>query len=217
MPRGLPPLIVAADQEGGIVSHLAPPLTRLPALSTLAALAPERRTEAGGRVRAGSTGRNSPALGVTLNFAPVLDLRPRGKAQPARFQHADRPARDLDRSGVVSATALPYVRGLAASGVGATVKHFPGLGRVSADTHHFSADLDTPVEELEASDWLPFKDVLAGSKAQLMVGHVTLRALDPDRAGFAFPAHRRRSHPQAMALSGRRHHRRSGHGRDLSA
>src|SRR6185295_2780189 len=42
---GLPPLIVAADQEGGIVSHLAPPLTKLPALSTLANLAPDVRAE----------------------------------------------------------------------------------------------------------------------------------------------------------------------------
>ena len=42
---GLPPLIVAADQEGGIVSHLAPPLTKLPALSTLAGLAPGVRAE----------------------------------------------------------------------------------------------------------------------------------------------------------------------------
>jgi beta-N-acetylhexosaminidase len=42
---GLPPLIVAADQEGGIVSHLSPPLTKLPALSTLASLAPDVRAE----------------------------------------------------------------------------------------------------------------------------------------------------------------------------
>jgi beta-N-acetylhexosaminidase len=50
---GLPPLIVAADQEGGIVSHLAPPLTKLPSLSTLANLAPDIRSakaEAFGRV-----------------------------------------------------------------------------------------------------------------------------------------------------------------------
>jgi beta-N-acetylhexosaminidase len=52
---------------------------------------------------------------------------------------------------------------------------------VCADTHHFSADLDTPLAVLEASDWRPFRDVLAGSKAQLMVGHVTLTAIDPDR------------------------------------
>ena len=74
------------------------------------------------------------------------------------------------------------MHGLEASGVGAAVKHFPGLGRVRTDTHHFSASLDTSVEELEASDWIPFRKVLAGSKAQLMIGHVTLTAIDPDRA-----------------------------------
>jgi beta-N-acetylhexosaminidase len=55
------------------------------------------------------------------------------------------------------------------------------LGRVRTDTHHFSADLDTPVEQLEASDWIPFRKVLAGSKAHLMIGHVTLTSVDPDR------------------------------------
>ena len=49
------------------------------------------------------------------------------------------------------------------------------------DTHLVSADLDTPVDELEASDWRPFKDVLANSKAELMIGHVRLTAVDPGR------------------------------------
>ena len=91
---GLPPLIVAADQEGGIVSHLSPPLTKLPALSTLASLPPDVRAEkaeAFGRTH----GQELAALGVNLNFAPVLDLRPEREAQPVRFQHADRPARDF--------------------------------------------------------------------------------------------------------------------------
>ena len=81
----------------------------------------------------------------------------------------------------VADIARSYVSWLEASGVGATVKHFPGLGRVRTDTHHFSADLDTPLAELEASDWIPFRKVLAGSKAQLMIGHVTLTTVDPDR------------------------------------
>ena len=62
------------------------------------------------------------------------------------------------------------------------MKHFPGLGRVRRDTHLVAADLDTPIEELEVSDWLPFKDVLAGTNAELMIGHVSLTAIDPGRA-----------------------------------
>jgi beta-N-acetylhexosaminidase len=174
----LPPLIVAADQEGGIVSHLAPPLTRLPPLSSLADLPPDIRAEkaeAFGRTH----GQELAALGVNLNFAPVLDLRPEpGRARFDFNTLIGQRAISADPD-TVTDIARAYVHGLEASGVGATVKHFPGLGRVRTDTHHFSADLDTPLAELESTDWRPFRDVLADSRAQLMIGHVTLTALDP--------------------------------------
>lgn len=178
---GLPPLIVAADQEGGIVSHLAPPLTKLPALSTLANLAADTRSakaEEFGRAH----GQELAALGVTLNLAPVLDLRPELRRNQFDFNTLIGYRAISDDPAIVAGIAQSYVHGLAASGVGSAVKHFPGLGRVRTDTHHFSAKLDTPVDELEASDWRPFRDVLAGSKARLMIGHVTLTAVDPDRA-----------------------------------
>lgn len=81
---GLPPLRVAADQEGGIVSHLAPPLTELPALASLVELPPELRAS-----RAFAFGREHgeelAALGVNQNFAPVLDLKPLSPHQPFDF------------------------------------------------------------------------------------------------------------------------------------
>ncbi|WP_311968055.1 glycoside hydrolase family 3 N-terminal domain-containing protein [Bradyrhizobium archetypum] len=177
---GLPPLIIAADQEGGIVSHLAPPLTRLPALSTLASVKPDLRAEkaeAFGRTH----GQELAAIGINLNLAPVLDLRPELKRNRFDFNTLIGQRAISDDPAVVIDIARAYVSGLESSGVGAAVKHFPGLGRVRADTHHFSADLDTSLDELEASDWIPFRKVLAGSKAQLMIGHVTLTSVDPDR------------------------------------
>ena len=178
---GLPPLIVAADQEGGIVSHLAPPLTRLPALSTLAGLASDVRAEkaeAFGRQH----GQELAALGVNLNLAPVLDLRPEPRRNRLDFNTLIGQRAISDDLATVAGIARSYISGLETSGVGATVKHFPGLGRVRNDTHHFSAKLETPLQELEASDWIPFRKVLATSKAQLMIGHVTLTSVDPDRA-----------------------------------
>lgn len=178
---GLPPLIVAADQEGGIVSHLAPPLSKLPALSTLASLAPNLRAEkaeAFGRIH----GKELAALGINLNLAPVLDLRPEIKRNRFDFNTLIGYRAISDDPTTAADIALSYVTGLESAGVGAAVKHFPGLGRVRSDTHHFSADLDTSVEQLEASDWIPFRKVLGGSKAQLMIGHVTLTAVDPNRA-----------------------------------
>ena len=112
----------------------------------------------------------------------MLDLRPETRRNRFDFNTLIGYRAISDDPAVVADIARSYVHGLAASGVGAAVKHFPGLGRVRADTHHFSANLDTPVAELEASDWRPFRDVLADSKAQLMIGHVTLTAVDPDRA-----------------------------------
>ncbi len=177
---GLPPLIVAADQEGGIVSHLAPPLTPLPALASLTALSPKARAkqaEEFGRTH----GRELASLGVTMNFAPVLDLKPKARLSRVDLNTLIGERAISDDPALVSEIASAYVRGLEATGVGATVKHFPGLGRVHGDTHLVRADLDTPVDELEASDWRPFKDVLANSQAELMIGHVALTAVDPDR------------------------------------
>ena len=177
---GLPPLIVAADQEGGIVSHLSPPLDALPALATLADLPADMRArmaEAFGRTH----GRELASLGVTQNFAPVLDLRLDASRYLFDYHTLIGQRAIAGDPKIVSEIALAYVRGLEASGIQATIKHFPGLGRLHADTHHFQTHLDAPVEELEALDWRPFRYVLAGSTAQLMIGHVNLTAIDADR------------------------------------
>ena len=178
---GLPPLIVAADQEGGIVSHLSPPLTAQPALATLADLAsPDARKDSAakaGRVQ----GEELASLGVTLDFAPVLDLKPPAGHQFDDFNTLIDKRAISDDPDKIAQVGLAYVQGLNASGVRATLKHFPGLGRVGTDTHHFAARLDAPIAELEATDWRPFREVLAASNALLMVGHVTLTAVDPDR------------------------------------
>jgi beta-N-acetylhexosaminidase len=178
---GLPPLVVAADQEGGIVGHLAPPLTKVPALATLAGLAPDdqqAKAEEFGRIH----GRELAGLGVNLNLAPVLDLKPLQRRSRLDFHTLIGQRAIATDPIVVSTIASAYVRGLEQSGVGATLKHFPGIGRVRTDTHHFSATLETPVRELEVTDWLPFREVLSHSRSALMVGHITLTAVDPDRA-----------------------------------
>ena len=182
---GLPQLIVSADQEGGIVSHLAPPLTRFPSLAALAALPGEARAAAAQR-QGEAQGKELAALGITLDFAPVVDLQ-RPKTEAARdltsrlsSSHIKDRAISTDPE-VTGAIALAFAQGLESAGVGATVKHFPGLGRVDEDTHHFRARLDAGVAELEASDWRPFRALLDERQAALMVGHVVLTAIDPDR------------------------------------
>jgi beta-N-acetylhexosaminidase len=174
---GLPALIVATDQEGGIVTHLSPPLSAWPALADLVPLPPDqRRTQATAEGR--GIGKELAALGVTVDFAPVVDLRPAGGHRRFDFntlieQRAI--AADPDVTGQI---ALAFARGLSQAGVHGTAKHFPGLGRVESDTHHFTASLTTDEADLETSDWQPFRSVLAQPGTFLMVGHVVVQAID---------------------------------------
>jgi len=175
---GLPPLVVAADQEGGEVSHLSPWLTPRPALASLAVarrgLTPEDQARAYGRAQ----GRELARLGINLNFGPVVDLKPeRGFAADRRTLIARRAiAADPD---LVARIAGNYAAGLAEAGVGATYKHFPGLHRLQADTHFGPARLDLPPRALE-EDWRPYAAAPPG--AAVMVGHVTLAAVDEAHA-----------------------------------
>lgn len=174
---GLPLLIVAADQEGGEVSHLSPWLTAMPALATLA----DAGRTAAGRARdyGRDQGRELAALGINLNFGPVADLRPTDGSFPGdRLTRIHRRAIAGDPV-TVDRVARAYAAGLADQGVGATFKHFPGLGRVRADTHFQPAVLRLPVASLEP-DWLPYRAL--PPSAAVMVGHVTLAAEDPARA-----------------------------------
>jgi beta-N-acetylhexosaminidase len=177
---GLPPLVVAADQEGGIVSHLSPQLRALPALSTLADLQQDERIRTAtqfGTVH----GRELADIGVTLNFAPVVDVgHPRQRNRLDFNSLIGQRAISSDPS-IIAEVASAYIHGLNTSDVRATIKHFPGLGRVDEDTHHFRGHLKTPASELEITDWLPFRELLRRQQTHMMVGHVVLDAIDPDR------------------------------------
>ncbi len=178
---GLPPLIVATDQEGGAVSRLSPIIERQPALATLLdADVPGHALSERARAYGARQGRALAALGVTLNFSPVVDLRP-GRA-PGRWDfhtRIDERAISSDPA-VTTQVALAYAQGLESAGVRGTLKHFPGLAGVTEDTHHFAAQLRTPVARLAARDWKPFQEVSTQSDAAIMLGHVILAELDAE-------------------------------------
>jgi beta-N-acetylhexosaminidase len=178
--QGVAPLWVATDQEGGAVSRLSPPLTRMPPIADIVALHrdPAERLLAV-RQYAARQGRDLAALGVNLNFAPVVDLN-RGVQNPD-----DRLTRIATRAisadpAVVTEVAGLYCATLRLNGVHCTLKHFPGLGRVYEDTHKVTAELVARPSELEASDWLPFRQLMA-QEAFTMLGHARLSAIDGDR------------------------------------
>jgi beta-N-acetylhexosaminidase len=175
---GLPPLIVVADQEGGIVSHLSPPLPAHAPLSDLAGLPPDvRRAKA--REAGETLGAELVDLGVTVDFAPVVDLRFErwADASDNGSRIASR-AIDADPA-VVTDVATAFILGLQAKGVSATLKHFPGLGRVREDTHAMQARLAARAYDLAQSDWAPFREIVRQSPALVMASHAIIDAIDP--------------------------------------
>ena len=178
---GLPPLIVATDQEGGIVSRLSPPLPHMPSLAKLIANAPTDDIEALAYIYGVGQGRDLARIGINVNLAPLADLS--SAERKLRFDFRSligHRAIDDDPERVARAVS-GYARGLEAAGVRATLKHFPGLGRVDADTHVFPARLNATPEALEAHDWRPFRQGLRASRALLMVGHATLEQVDDEK------------------------------------
>jgi beta-N-acetylhexosaminidase len=170
------PLVVTADQEGGPVAHLSPPLPHPPSLSTVTALPADEQFTAGRRIGF-DQGNALRSLGITMDLAPVVDLRPDKKANVDWNTRIATRAIARDPA-VVATIAVGFSRGLLDAGITPTAKHFPGLGRVTVDTHLFSAGLDTAEADLAAADWIPFRAVLNIPGAAVMLSHVALDAVD---------------------------------------
>jgi len=174
---------VLIDQEGGRVARLRPPFW--PAHPPAAVFG--RLAERDGIERAIETTRLNARiiaatlrdLGIDVDCAPVLDV----PAEGAHDVIGDRAfARDPR---VVATLGRATADGLLAGGVTPIVKHLPGHGRAIVDSHRELPRVDASLEELEALDFAPFRD-LADLPAG-MVAHILLSAVDPLRSAGTSP------------------------------
>ncbi|MGF1490481.1 MAG: glycoside hydrolase family 3 N-terminal domain-containing protein [Prochloraceae cyanobacterium] len=176
--QGLSPLWIASDQEGGNISRLSPPLTKLSTISNIIGKEKNPNNKKQEIIEyTTKKGQELADIGVNLNFAPVVDLN-KGIIDPT-----DRYSRIYDRAiskdkKVVTKVALWYCDTLSKLNIRCTLKHFPGLGRVEGDTHLKEVNLDASITELNADDWLPFRTIMNFSDAFIMLSHVKLTALD---------------------------------------
>ena len=175
--------LVLIDQEGGRVQRLRPPLGRaLPAAAGYGAL---YATDPVGACRAAflasrQTAADLSALGINTNCAPVLDL-------PVPGSHNVIGNRAYGAATAqVAALGAAVADGLMAGGVLPVMKHIPGHGRGTADSHHELPVVDTPRDELEATDFAPFR-ALAHLPAA-MTAHVRYSAIDGKHTATTSPA-----------------------------
>jgi len=174
--RGRPPLLVCADQEGGKVSRLTPPLKETGTPGEVA-----RTPDWRGAVRdlAERQARALRRLGVNMNLAPVVDLVVPGIERTLDLHTALEDRAIGGDPGRVAEVAQLYSESLWRGGVLPTAKHFPGLGHVAEDTHHLTGELRRSKQELQIADWVPFERLArAGSPLAVMVAHVRVERID---------------------------------------
>ena len=167
------PLWVSIDQEGGRVARLGEPFTVWPPMCTLGRSGEVALAQRFSRALA----RELRAVGVSLDYAPVLDVHSNAKNPVI----GDRALSDAAEE--VASLGSAIISGLQDEGVAACGKHFPGHGDTSADSHHELPVVEHPPERIREVELLPFQAAVASDVAMIMTAHVLYPALDDE-----FPA-----------------------------
>jgi beta-N-acetylhexosaminidase len=170
--RAAIPLLATGDFERGFGQQFPRGGTSLPPLMALGAAGDPALARAAGL----AAGREMRARGFHVDYAPVADLA----IEPANPIVGTRAAGDDPE--LVAAIVAASVEGLQAAGVAAAVKHFPGHGRTTVDSHEVLPVVDAARELLERTDLVPFRAGLAAGSRLVMTAHVAYPALEPDGA-----------------------------------
>jgi len=162
------PLLNSADFETGLGFRLEG-ATTFPRNMAFGAAGDDQLAYQAGRI----TAEEARAIGVQLNFAPVVDVNnnPRNPVINTRSYGEDPEA--------VGRLAAAYVRGLQEGGMLATLKHFPGHGDTDVDSHLGLPIIKDPLETLEHVELPPFKAGIAAGAEAVMTAHIEMPALDP--------------------------------------
>jgi beta-N-acetylhexosaminidase len=167
-----PPPLIAVDQEGGRVERLRHGVAALPSAMAVGAAGDAELAQRLGML----LGRDLSRCGISVDLAPVADLalQPRSRVIGTRA-YGDDPDR-------VAAFAGAFARGLERSGIAAALKHFPGHGSTSEDSHVTTPRVTADAATLRARDLVPFaRAIAAGAASIVLTAHVVVEAFDAQR------------------------------------
>ena len=167
------PLIISADEEGGNVGRL---MYKLGTTFIHSMYSYKDMGEDTAYQNALTIGTDMVSCLFNTDFAPVADVW----TNPANTAIGDRAY--SDEFGQASELVAAAVRGFTESGVICCVKHFPGHGDTSTDTHEGAAVVDKSLEELRGGEFLPFEAGIEAGVDMVMVGHITVTAVDDEPA-----------------------------------
>ena len=171
------PLWMSVDQEGGRVARLKKPFTEWP---PMAVLGRSGDSDLAGRF-AGALAAELKAVGITLDYAPVLDIH----TNPRNPVIGDRAlAEDAE---AVARLGAAIVRGLQDNGVAACGKHFPGHGDTSVDSHLDLPLVEHPPDRIRRVECVPFREAIRAQVAFIMTAHVLVPSFDEEKPATLSP------------------------------
>ena len=166
------PLLIATDQENGVVRRLGEDIAQFPGNMALGAVGSEQLVQE----VAEATGDELRALGINMNLAPVADVNnnPANPVIGVRSFGEDPEA--------VARLVAASVRGHRAAGVIATLKHFPGHGDTNADSHRSLPVVLHTLDRLSDLELVPFQSGIAAGADAILTAHLALPRLTSDES-----------------------------------
>ncbi|RAP74296.1 beta-N-acetylhexosaminidase [Paenibacillus montanisoli] len=161
------PLLVTVDEEGGRVSRL-PGLVKLPSGRAVGDTGDRSYAEEIG----GLLGQASKSMGFNVDFAPVLDIN----SNPNNPVIGDRSYGATAK--VVTSMGVAVMEGLKAEGVIPVVKHFPGHGDTSVDSHLELPVVNKSLAQLKSFEWVPFNSAIEKGADAVMIAHILFPKID---------------------------------------
>ena len=165
-------LLIGTDQEYGDVVRMVNGFTDLPGEGDLGSITNLNAAIDATQKAAAVSGAELAAVGVNINFAPVSDLLPlRGASEMTGRSYGSDPQRD-------AALVTAAVAGYQSVGVAATLKHFPGIGELKADTHTTLSTLTADCETWNSRASVPIRAGTDAGVSLVMTGHALFPAVD---------------------------------------
>ena len=164
------PLFISVDEEGGIVSRMPEGVKKLPSSGSLGRLGSEELSYEVGKI----LGYELKLFGFNMNFAPVLDINSNPQ-NPVIGERAFGSDKEL-----VSKLGIQTMKGIQSQGIISVVKHFPGHGDTSVDSHVGLPRVDHGLERLREFELVPFAKAIESGADAVMVAHILFPQIDPE-------------------------------------
>ncbi|MBZ4664863.1 MAG: beta-N-acetylhexosaminidase [Mahella sp.] len=163
------PLFISVDEEGGRVSRMPDSIKKLPTNKAIGQI-----NDADYSFGIGSViGKELKAFGFNMDFAPVLDINSNPKNPVIGDRSFGADAQTVTKLGIQT------MEGIRTGGVISVVKHFPGHGDTSVDSHIDLPSVNNSLERLRSFELIPFASAIENNADGIMVAHILLPKIDP--------------------------------------